>query len=34
MTIAMVAMMVVTMGGMVLAGAWAYLSARKRRRDD
>jgi LPXTG-motif cell wall-anchored protein len=26
--------MVVMMGGMLLGGAWAYLSGRKRRRDD
>jgi LPXTG-motif cell wall-anchored protein len=30
----MIAMMVVMMSGMLLGGAWAFLSGRKRRRDD
>jgi hypothetical protein len=34
MTIAMVAMMVVMMGGMMVAGAWAFMRRGKRRRDD
>jgi hypothetical protein len=32
-TIAMVAMMALMMGGMIIGGAWAFLRKRKRRDD-
>jgi hypothetical protein len=34
MTVVMVAVMVVMMGGMLVGGAWAFLRRGNRRRDD